>query len=281
MVNSYWRAGRVAMDPQEWGKVTLAVPHSGTSCLQRCEVSTDLGFGREATSPRGTGLSTSDFPAAGASSTISRMTEAELVSQSIGHLLGTLGFDPQLAGVSQEIGVGRSIADIAVLKRPSANCRRPLAPVSAAEAVLLSLLRVSGPTRIDILERRAHLPPGGLREGSMSKLEEWGLMRKGPGGRVAASNPWVGHPTLVMIEAKLIRWREALEQARVHLAYADQAFVLLPSATASVAKKHRDQFRNAGVGLLCHTGRGVQRVIHSPRSHKHDWRREFILSRLY
>ena len=56
--------------------------------------------------------------------------------------------------------------------------------------------------------------------------------------------------TLIALEAKLHRWRDALQQAFRNTAFAHESYVLLPRKTALRAAKNSDAFLKRNVGLL-------------------------------
>ena len=61
-------------------------------------------------------------------------------------------------------------------------------------------------------------------------------------------------------EAKLQRWRDALDQAYRNTCFAHESYVLLPAAAASVAESFPDEFERRNVGL-CYLDRGRAVVI--------------------
>ena len=62
-------------------------------------------------------------------------------------------------------------------------------------------------------------------------------------------------------EAKLLKWREALEQARRNACFAHYTYVALPPRAAERALKAKDDFRRHGVGLLVLTGNEARLAI--------------------
>jgi len=71
---------------------------------------------------------------------------------------------------------------------------------------------------------------------------------------------------LYAFEAKLLRWREALEQARRNTCFAHYCYVALPKRAADLAIKARDDFQRHGVGLLVLTGHEVRLAIRPRRN---------------
>lgn len=65
---------------------------------------------------------------------------------------------------------------------------------------------------------------------------------------------------IIAVEAKLSRWKEAIDQARSYLVFADQSFVALPETLTSRNQHVRQACREAGVGLLAVNASGVRIV---------------------
>lgn len=56
---------------------------------------------------------------------------------------------------------------------------------------------------------------------------------------------------VIAIEAKLSKWRGALQQAYRNRCFANQSYVLLPFETAQIAYRHEYEFDRRGVGICC------------------------------
>jgi hypothetical protein len=67
-------------------------------------------------------------------------------------------------------------------------------------------------------------------------------------------------------EAKLLKWREALDQARRNACFAHYCYVALPKRAADLAIKAREDFRRHGVGLLVLRGREARLAIRPRRN---------------
>jgi hypothetical protein len=181
--------------------------------------------------------------------------------------------------ISQEVGVGRTVADIVALDWPH-QATEPREPLNVLESVVLSLLRRGGPTRIDLLETLCGVGRKGLRDGRLERLEEWGMLRFQRGGRVTLFDPWQNRVRVVALEAKISRWKTALQQATVYRKYADHSFVVLPERYIVRPLTFRSLFETNGVGLLKVTRTALVEVIGAAACLDHDWRREFVVSRL-
>jgi len=178
----------------------------------------------------------------------------------------------------REVGAGRAIVDlVAVL---TGKGKSPREALSVRESVVLASLRQNGPTRVDLLERRCGVAQGDLRNETIAGLEERSLLRRDRGGRVSLTRAWPARIAIIAFEAKLLRWRDAVRQAVVYKRFADESYVVLPESNARPALESRGHFEQSGVGLLVVTGTGFYVAVEPIRVDKHDWRREFIWSRV-
>lgn len=208
-------------------------------------------------------------------------SEAALVEQLLTHLPGDLASGAN-ASVTREVAVGRSVADVVcrvARARRFAACV-PGRPLSVLESVILATLRVNGPTGLDALGERCGFTTEALRGGAIDRLAEWCLVDFASAGDVSACRRWTDAFSVIAIEAKLTRWRDALRQAAEYRRYADRSYVALPRSCAAVALEGKAAFAEAGVGLLLVDAKGVTVAFNAPSATEHDWRREFVLSRL-
>jgi hypothetical protein len=181
--------------------------------------------------------------------------------------------------VCKEVGVGRTIADIVALDWPK-QAAEPREPLNVLESVVLSRLRRGGSTRIDLLESICGVGRQGLRDGRLDRLASWGMLRFHRGGRVTLPETWQERIRVVALEAKLTRWKTALRQAGAYRKYADESYVVLPERYIARPLASRSLFDASGVGLLKVTAAALVEVIGAAPSRDHDWRREFVVSRL-
>lgn len=215
------------------------------------------------------------------SSTDRHRSEATLVGRVVKSLPQLLARHGGAWRVSTEVPAGRSVADIVCVVRASHEPARRGNPLTVLESVLAAVLRQDGPASEDVLGRRCGFRNGELRPSLLRRLESRGLvLRDERSGMLSAGAPWADVTVLLAIEAKLLRWREALAQAREYRKYADFAFVALPPRTAKLARANSAQFRTARVGLLTVVDGKLLVCIAPARSRIHDWRREFVLSRM-
>lgn len=202
-----------------------------------------------------------------------------MVRRATPFVLAALSLCPSECRVAHELPIGQSIADMVIL-RPVSERVWPEAPLTVAESVVLSTLRQLGAARADTIGRQVFMSADEVRALLDGRLSEWRLVRCKERGIVEAHAAWVRAAEVIAVEAKLTRWRDALEQATFYRRYADRAFVLLPRASAETAFRHAADFRAAGVGLLAYDTQGVSSMIASQKAKLHSWHREYALSRV-
>lgn len=203
--------------------------------------------------------------------------EFQLVHDFCGHLESQLAYSAHYWRLCREVSVGGTIADVAIVqsKQPWAE-NFPV--LSVKRAVVLAHLRKFGSTRIDLLEKSCGYKPGELRDNEIQELSAIGLVRMGRGGKVSLAAKF--KVKIVAIEAKLVKWRAALQQASSYLSYADEAFVVLPEKSAANAIRNKSEFLECGIGLYVLGESSIEPRIRPRRTSGHGWRREFVLSRL-
>jgi len=180
--------------------------------------------------------------------------------------------------IKREVGVGRNIADLVAFYLPSNNNSLFSARLSAADAVIVSLLRKAKRISISQLANSAELTDELLLR-RISSFIKAGLVYVEGSSLVLREN-W---PSLKIVayEAKLKNWREALEQASDYLHFADEAYVVMPETFALKAVYYLEIFLERGVGIISVDNHSFKILLESSRKNNHDWRREFVYSRAY
>lgn len=201
-----------------------------------------------------------------------------MIRKATPRILETLRLCRDKCRLAQELTVGHSIADLVILR---ANFTHfwPEGPLSIAESAILSSLRRLGAANVDLIAKEVFMQAEPVRRLLLGRLSSWYLVRN-IGGEFRSSKAWVSQSEIIAVEAKLMRWRDALSQAAAYRRYADRAFVLLPAASALTAAQHKDVFAEAGVGLLSYADGSVVHVFPAQKTREHKWHREFAISRI-
>jgi hypothetical protein len=98
---------------------------------------------------------------------------------------------------------------------------------------------------------------------AVSALKRIGAVVKRDSGEVAIQPEFdvLDSITLIAIEMKLKRWREALDQAVAYRKFADEAHVVLDGNQVRLTDEVRNTFASLGIGLFLQFGRMVTRVL--------------------
>ena len=131
-------------------------------------------------------------------------------------------------------------------------------PATIIDAHILSVLeQTGGCTLSDLCERLFLLEPKANE--SVSRLLKQGMIvARRSGTYTLVKDASAKRVILVAIEMKLFRWREALDQAKSYLHFADQSFVVLDGNQVDASDKVESAFAAAGVGLLLQHGTALE-----------------------
>jgi hypothetical protein len=202
--------------------------------------------------------------------------EATLVDALAGHIADGFAGRRNWQRVHRELVVGSSVADLVLLSGGKRSFTFP-SPLSVSESVVLAVVRRQDGSMTS--EDLAALGDGRDIQRTVRRLVLQGVLRETEHGVRAPKRWWISG-ALYAIEAKLVRWRDALDQAVRYRGFADASFVALPEAYACAAMDGEREFKQAGVGLVLVTTCGLKRVIDATPATDHGWRREFAHSRL-
>lgn len=131
---------------------------------------------------------------------------------------------------------------------------------------VLALIEKSGPQSLVEIARALWLNP------SIAETAVEDLLRKKAITRDESGHLWLCNGVrsteveITAIEAKMKRWRKALEQAISYQTFADRSYVVLDGNQARVTTQMLEMFATSGVGLLLQFGFAVREVIAAPSS---------------
>lgn len=199
------------------------------------------------------------------------LSEAQLTSLAIPRLPRAIGASGVVA-IGLEIPVGYRVVDIAVLEWPSqyflAHGERvfdQMSSLSLEETAVLGLFYDRGRASVQLVRKRLSLSDRTKPQTIVDTLVSRGLLERSGKRSFSTTETLTGLPTLTTIEAKLVRWQEALDQARFNAAFSDRAYVLMPEE-CTLSNDALDEFRNAGIGLLLTNSDGEMRTGVPPGS---------------
>jgi len=182
--------------------------------------------------------------------------------------------------LKSELTVGNSTADLVALTYSKVNWPVQIASLSIKECVLLSILRRQGSLCLDELAAMSGENVRSLIVGPLSRIEEWGLVRRCRDGRMALSNGKRKTYRIISFEAKLTKWKQALRQAINYKRFSNKSYVVLPESSGHNAYRNRMVFEESGIGLVTMTDSGIKQLVPPKEHNDHDWRREYVFSRI-
>lgn len=178
--------------------------------------------------------------------------------------------------IRHEVGVGRNIADVVMFLLPDNPGPLFSLRLSASESVIVSLLRNAKSLLISEIATSVGQTEKQFLQSIARLIRAGGLIVDGMEIRIADSWPPL---KIIAYEAKLTDWREALDQASDYLNFADESYVVLPSAHIVRALSHPELFKERRVGIISVSETGFHIVMDSDGLTNQDWRREFVYSR--
>jgi hypothetical protein len=190
--------------------------------------------------------------------------------------------DPRQARTFAQRPVGTVIPDLIYIRSDrlgSGQAERPLGGVTALEASIIVALLSGRPLRDDTIARRLYSRVERIVP-RLRELERLGIVEELAEGVFALSSGVQPEATqVVAVEAKLRRWREAVQQAASYLGFANQAFVALPREVIERNEAIRTAAVSARVGLLAVGQDSVQIARVAPQHRVLTADRIWLLSR--
>ena len=175
----------------------------------------------------------------------------------------------------REPNFGACIPDLLVgvwaLDSTSGVSLSPRFPYGLVDSFLAHFVASAGEIEIDSVRLQLGLTTNATVQ-SLTKLQRHGLVDWVYADVVASTHAITAlmNTEIIAIEAKLTRWREALEQAASYKSFCDQSYVALDAGQIRVTETLISEFRSAGVGLLLCDGHAIRcaitAVTHSARS---------------
>lgn len=164
--------------------------------------------------------------------------------------------------VVRESSIGNTIPDLIVVRalhRRSASRRVKL---TIFESWVVGELIRSGEMCEVALTRTLFTRVESTRS-ALAKLERLGIVRQSASGTYLVTTDFAKRFQVVSVEAKLTRWRVAIEQAKRYLRFSDESFVALPASVIARNRRIEHHCAAAGVGLIA-VARGDVSVVLLP-----------------
>lgn len=181
---------------------------------------------------------------------------------------------PEAAGDSCRIlahpPVGVRIPDLVVLyDRHRARPSRPITLTYFEADVLAYLLETAESWTPSALSAAAYAPPDAVSR-ALFRLKRHRLVIEAvPTKFTVRRAAFPQHLEIVAVEAKLTRWRDALEQARGYLRFANRSYVAVPGALARGNHRLLADCADDGIGVVAVDSASTSVVLEAAR-HDHQ-----------
>jgi hypothetical protein len=174
--------------------------------------------------------------------------------------------------ICPEVTVKQRIADLVLIHASTAPNSKP-ARVSYFEAAIVAFLLDRGSANVQTIADELYSSASSV-ELRVSRLARLGLIEI-DGRELRATGRHVsGDIRVVAIEAKLSRWREAVEQASSYRIFANESYIAMPTDIYVRSGEIWTACRHAEVGALAVRGDGtVDLVFEAPHvtPHSAEW----------
>ena len=169
-----------------------------------------------------------------------------------------------------EVAVRERIADLLIIHASAEPDSKP-ARMSYFEAAILAVLLERGAATAPTVADHLYASAGAV-QARAETLARLGLVEIAACGTLRATGRHQhSDARIVAIEAKLTRWREAIEQASHYRAFANQSYIAMPSALFDASGAILSTCEAAGVGALSVAPNGqitivTEAPVHEPQS---------------
>lgn len=182
--------------------------------------------------------------------------------------------------VRTEVLVGGCVPDLVVVCVNAAPTK-DLWPArwTLRHAFMVHHLRQRRHLSLETLAGRFYESPERVRPGLM-ELVRSGTVVEGADGRFSLRHELATlSAEVIAIEAKLIRWKEALAQAEAYSDFADRCIVAMDPGGVPRRKESKELFAHSGVGLISFDGLEKKTIVRSKLRRTSSPEREYILAR--
>lgn len=166
----------------------------------------------------------------------------------------------------QQVQVGSVIPDLVFVRHLSSRDpgAKPIRLTLFESWIVGELLR-AGRLRESTLTRRLFTRVDDIRP-VLKRLTRTGLLKETRVGTYAVQTGFSCRFEVLSIEAKLSRWRNAIEQAKTYLRFSDKSFVALPASIIGKNPAIARTCKEAGVGLIAVSQNGVDLHLSGERN---------------
>lgn len=148
-----------------------------------------------------------------------------------------------------EVQMGATIPDLVIVRQVGRKQGRKQFRLSLFESWIVGELLSAGRLREETITRRLFTRAPDVQT-ALRRLKRAGIVKETRVGTYAVETDFSCKFEVHAVEAKLNRWRSAVEQAKTYLRFSDRSFVALP---ASVIERNRNiaaTCEREGIGLI-------------------------------
>jgi hypothetical protein len=168
-----------------------------------------------------------------------------------------------------EVQLGTRIPDLVIVRETRKVAHAQTVTLTAFESWIVGELMRSGAMREPMLTRRLFTLEGRVSS-ALRRLIKRGVIQRDDSGSYALVSNFSSRFEVVAVEAKLTRWREAIEQAKDYRTFSNQSFIALPESVIDRNPTIPDACEDAGVGLVAVTPSDVELVVEPGSSTPED-----------
>ncbi len=172
-----------------------------------------------------------------------------------------------------EVQVGLVIPDLVFVSSAICLAQRPVELSGFDTWIVAELLRAR-PRCAKTLAARLFARPEKTTK-ALHRLERIGVLHRESDAAFMLRDWFPTDSEVVAVEAKLARWRDAVDQAEEYLHFANRSYVALPTETVTRSTELKAECRKRRLGLLAVSRQGVELVreapLHRPRTPAWVW----------
>ncbi len=162
--------------------------------------------------------------------------------------------------VFSEVQLGSCIPDLVIVREIRKTAGAQTVSLTAFESWIVGELMRSGAMREPMLTRKLFTLEDRVSP-ALRRLIRRGVVQRDDSGTYTLVSNFSSRFEVVAVEAKLTRWREALQQAKNYLTFSNQSFIALPESVVDRNPTIPDACEEAGIGLVAVSPSDVEVVV--------------------
>lgn len=141
------------------------------------------------------------------------------------------------------------------------------------------LLRHKPQLRLEAIAEECYEPPTGRIQVTLRDLAKSGAVEKLETGEIKLSSRMQEvEAEVIAVEAKLKRWREAMDQAESYQEFADQVFVAMDAALVPREPEVLVEFENKGIGLCAVMPGSIEWLVYPRCNSRSSAEKEYLIT---